>query len=179
MAHSLLRIPVPAAEPVVRAVAAVQQPDLVGANSVQLLAHVTVLGPFVPRDQVDAALMHRMAVVLRGVRPFAFTLSEAASFPDGTAYLVPDPDRPFRDLTARLCLEFPDYPPYGGAFVEVIPHLSVGAANHPSMHELLRNVVQPALPIAARAAEVELQWWDGAASQSIARWPLGFDRIEA
>jgi hypothetical protein len=41
-------------------------------------------------------------------------------------YLAPDPDEPFRKLTLAIWQRFPDRPPYGGAYPDIVPHLSVG-----------------------------------------------------
>jgi 2'-5' RNA ligase superfamily protein len=41
-------------------------------------------------------------------------------------YLAPRPDEPFRALTRAVCAAFPGYLPYGGAFADTIPHLTVG-----------------------------------------------------
>ena len=35
------------------------------------------------------------------------------------------PVEPFRALTAQLCDRWPEAPPYGGAYPEVVPHLTV------------------------------------------------------
>ena len=43
----------------------------------------------------------------------------------GTVYLAPSPAAPFRQLTHELFRRFPEHPPYGGAFDDVVPHLSV------------------------------------------------------
>lgn len=41
-------------------------------------------------------------------------------------WLAPEPAAPFAALTAAVHAAFPQYPPFGGAFAEVIPHLTVG-----------------------------------------------------
>ena len=41
-------------------------------------------------------------------------------------YLAPRPDEPFRALTRAVCAAFPSYLPYGGAFADTIPHLTIG-----------------------------------------------------
>jgi len=43
---------------------------------------------------------------------------EPRRFGDQVLYLAPAPDQPFRRLTDIIVREFPDYPPYGGAFRE-------------------------------------------------------------
>ncbi len=37
-------------------------------------------------------------------------------FGEDVPWLAPEPDEPFRDLTAAVWRAFPEQPPYGGAF---------------------------------------------------------------
>ncbi len=48
------------------------------------------------------------------------------AFPANVVYLAPDPAEPFVALTEALAAAFPDCPPYGGAFDEPVPHLTIG-----------------------------------------------------
>lgn len=77
-------------------------------------AHITLLFPFMAPEAIDDA-------VRQGIRD---ALAGAACFP-ATAYLAPEPAAPFIDLTERLMHHFPAYPPFGGEFASVIPHLTV------------------------------------------------------
>jgi hypothetical protein len=36
------------------------------------------------------------------------------------------PDEGFRALTRAVWSAFPDFPPYGGAFTEIVQHLTIG-----------------------------------------------------
>jgi hypothetical protein len=86
-----------------------------------LPAHVTLLSPFpAPSSGVVAA----MRGVLRGVQAFDVVFREVRSFGD-VSYLAPEPAKPFVELTHALVERFPAWPPYGGAFDEVIPHLTI------------------------------------------------------
>lgn len=91
-------------------------------------AHITVLYPFMPPDQVDDAVLEKVRDVLSRVRPFQFTLAGVARFA-ATAYLMPQPSLPFVELTEALVRRFPEFPPFGGAFKTVIPHLTVAHGN--------------------------------------------------
>jgi hypothetical protein len=46
---------------------------------------------------------------------------------DDVVWLAHHPDTGFRALTAAVSKAFPDCPPYGGAFTELVPHLNIGA----------------------------------------------------
>ena len=39
--------------------------------------------------------------------------------------LRPEPDEPFRAMTAALVAAFPEHPPYGGKYADPIPHATV------------------------------------------------------
>jgi len=45
---------------------------------------------------------------------------------DDVVWLAPHPDTGFRALIAAVSKAFPDCPPYGGAFTELVPHLTIG-----------------------------------------------------
>jgi 2'-5' RNA ligase len=87
-------------------------------------AHITVLFPFIAPEQIDAAVLERLKSVFANVKPFSFALSQVSRFP-GTAYLAPEPVQPFVALTNAVAQAFPAYPPYGGIYTSVIPHLTV------------------------------------------------------
>ena len=87
-------------------------------------AHITVLFPFMAAACIDTAVLHGIRAALAGARSFHFTLASVARFP-ATAYLEPEPADAFIDLTMRLARRFPQFPPFGGAFEAVIPHLTV------------------------------------------------------
>ena len=87
-------------------------------------AHITVLFPFMAADCIDAAVLQAIRQALAGARAFRFTLARVARFP-ATTYLEPEPAAAFIDLTTRLARRFPEFPPFGGEFDTVIPHLTV------------------------------------------------------
>jgi 2'-5' RNA ligase len=87
-------------------------------------AHITVLVPFMESALVSNAVLERAAAALRTVPAFVFRLATVGRF-DKVAYLAPDPGEPFVALTAAMVRAFPDYPPYGGQYATVVPHLTV------------------------------------------------------
>ena len=66
----------------------------------------------------------RATKTFQRTRPFGFRLEQIGRFPE-SLYLVPEPDEPFISLTEAIVREFPEYPPYGGKFTEIVPHLTV------------------------------------------------------
>jgi hypothetical protein len=100
--------------------------------SVGVPAHVTILYPFRPPPEIDADVLATLQSLFAGVRAFACDLVELRRFP-GVVYLAPVPDDPFRLLTQAVFARFPEAPPYGGAFAEVIPHLTLAQRPEPEI----------------------------------------------
>lgn len=89
-------------------------------------AHVTILFPFVPAARIDEPVRAQLRGLFAKAAPFAYRFERFARFEETTVYLAPTWPGPFRALTELVCDRWPEHPPYGGAFDEVIPHLTVG-----------------------------------------------------
>lgn len=120
MSQSALFVPVPEAEPWVKALR--ERYDPTAAAGVP--AHITVLFPFVPPDLLTDSDLARATKAFQRIRPFEFRLEKIDRFPE-SLYLVPEPDESFILLTEAVVREFPECPPYGGKFTEIVPHLTV------------------------------------------------------
>jgi hypothetical protein len=148
-------------------------------------AHVTVLYPFVAPAALDAGVRARVAALVEGLGPFTSSLAAVRSFGDEVLYLAPDPDLPFRRLTELLASAFPEHPPYGGAFAEPRPHLTITEGAPRAAMRSARIAIEPRLPVACSASEVVLM----AGSPAAATWrvlevfqlrqPAGGDRSPA
>lgn len=94
-------------------------------------AHVTLLFPFVAAPGIGEDVLATIQRAVGGAPEFDVSFQEVRRFepgggaPNGVVWLAPEPAAPFVSLTDRLREAFPDYPPYGGAFDEVIPHLTL------------------------------------------------------
>jgi 2'-5' RNA ligase len=126
-------------------------------------AHITALFPFAPADAIDTALEAAVGEVVAGLEPFDFRLTDVGTFPS-VLYLAPEPAQPFRELTHALWSRWPQFPPYGGAYDAVIPHLTVATGRQPP--DVIQRL-QRLLPLEARAAEVWLL-----TQESESRWAL-------
>lgn len=90
-----------------------------------LMAHITLLYPWVPPQEVDDALPH-LRDECAHIEPIEVNLNRTSVFPGGVYVLEPSPAAPVLGLIAKLAAAFPDYPPYGGQFGEDIrPHLTL------------------------------------------------------
>jgi hypothetical protein len=128
--------------------------------------HITVLGPFIPPSELTPAIETGLAELFTDIPAFDFRLAKVARFPL-VVYLAPEPADLFRALTEAVVDRFPGYPPYGGVFDEVIPHLTVaecetGMCEDPDaiLGEIERDIVG-VVPIEARAREVWLMEGNG------------------
>jgi hypothetical protein len=75
-------------------------------------------------------------------------------------YLAPEPRARFAALIQAAAGRWPAYPPYGGAYDEVIPHLTVGDILEPGMADGIAADASRALerlgPVSGRARAVTL-----------------------
>jgi 2'-5' RNA ligase len=117
-------------------------------------AHVTLLFPFVPVEELDEALFGELRTLFAAEPAFEFEMARVARFPE-IAWLAPEPDEPFRRLTELVFSRYPDYPPYEGIHDEVIPHLTVGEGDAAFQDEV-EAALTPHLPLNAEAREVVL-----------------------
>jgi hypothetical protein len=151
VAETALLVPVAAAEPLVRRHRRALDP----VAPLGVPAHVTVLYPFVPPDEVDQSVIDEVTAVLMRFSTFDFALTSVHRFPDGVLYLAPDPFQPFADITDALTHRWPEHRPYNGAFTSVIPHLTVAAADNAPM-DTLEAELNHGLPVKSRANAVWL-----------------------
>ena len=113
--------------------------------------HVTLLLPFADSAALPLA---DVRTLLGGFEPFEFELVEARRFEPSTGtvlWLAPEPAAPFVELTEALVDAFPAHRPYGGAFDDIVPHLTVADSRDRDLIERIDRDVGRALPIAARA----------------------------
>jgi 2'-5' RNA ligase len=156
--RTALIVPVPEAEPFVAGLRLRHDP----MAALGVPAHVTVLFPFAPPDDVDE---EGVAALAAAHGAFAFELAAVRRFGDEVTYLAPEPAAPFSALTDAVVGRWPAYPPYEGVHDEVIPHLTVG---------LGVVDVDVRLPIRCDARELDLleEAADGSWSTR-RRYPLG------
>ena len=128
---------------------------LIPVASRALPAHVTALWPFLPVEAADAAAERRLGELLAGVPAFSFALTRVAELADA-AVLLPEPATPFRALTRALWDEWPECPPYGGAFDDIAPHVTVAVDPPARERAAIEGALASRLPLPCRATEVLL-----------------------
>jgi 2'-5' RNA ligase superfamily protein len=117
--------------------------------------HVTVTYPFLHPDDVGEATIDRLEKICSETAGFEFSLTEVRWFGEAVVWLAPRPEDPFRRLSMLIEREFGTRP-YGGAYDEITPHLTIGDHGPVDQMRAAQDVVVPFLPIHARAAELAL-----------------------
>ena len=161
----VIRVPLPAALDGIR-----RRHDTGAAAGVP--AHITILFPFLPVAELTPILRRQLVAIAGTVAPFEVRFSAVGRFP-GVVYLVPEPDAPFRRLTAEFATRFPAYPPYGGAFDEVVPHLTLAESDSAPLDSIAMAAAR-SLPFRRDVQAIELLIPDGG-ERWHRRWriPLG------
>jgi len=171
--ESTLLVPVPSAEDSV----ARFRKRLDPASRLGVPAHVSVLYPFAPPARLDDAAMERLSVIFEGVGAFDFELAHVGWFDERVLYLAPEPASTFVGITNALTAGFPDYPPYGGEFPEVIPHLTLDRRSATVTLATVRASVARLLPLTVTIDRIDLQWWANHDCRRLRSWPLGLRTV--
>ncbi|HEX9065918.1 MAG TPA: 2'-5' RNA ligase family protein [Streptosporangiaceae bacterium] len=138
-------------------------------------AHVTVLAPFVPPAALDPAVLTALATAVGSVAAFRATFERVAWFGDRVVWLAPEPAARFVALTKAVWAAFPGCPPYGGAFDDVVPHLTIGDGQPAGVLAEAERAVLPVLPVIASVRAVTLMQGsrEPGSWQVLAEFPLG------
>jgi 2'-5' RNA ligase len=143
------------------------------AAKVGVPPHVTLLFPFMPAAALTPAIRRGLAEIAATVEPVDVRFAEVGRFP-GIVYLVPDPARPFAALTDAIAARFPEYPPYEGAFEEVIHHLTLVESATAPLDEIAL-AAQRHLPFTHRASVMEVLV-EGPDARWRGHWRIPFGR---
>jgi len=153
--QSVLAILVPEAEPLVESFRNIFDPSALEG----MPAHITINYPFLPMAEDSSDAIPALHELFAGFHSFAYSLVAVKRFP-WVAYLEPNPSQPFIDLIQAVAKRFPQSPPYGGTFAEIIPHLTVAEAKSEILIERIgwqfARTCDGKLPIKAVAKEVWL-----------------------
>lgn len=154
--ESALVVLVPEAEVVVESIRRKYDPSAAEG----MPAHITTLYPFLPPDQIDAAVLGVLRECFAGFAPFQFSLAAIQRVAADVLYLAPDPVKIFRELTCAVWDLYPQTPPYGGKHSDIQPHLTVAqSADQQRLSRITEDFghrFEKSLPIRATANEVAL-----------------------
>jgi 2'-5' RNA ligase len=166
--ETALIVGVPEAEPAVGAWRERFDP----AAAAGVPAHITVVYPFLDRGQVTDGVLAELAEILGGHRAFGVRLARARRFP-GVLYLAPEPAGGLRALTGSVTRRWPEAPPYGGQFAEIVPHLTVADGQEAGVLDMIEADVARRLPVSTRVAAVSLIACAGGSWSEYRRLALG------
>jgi 2'-5' RNA ligase len=117
--------------------------------------HVTVLWPFLEPDAVDHAVERDLGALFAGVAAFDVSLGAVGNFPDA-AFLSPEPAAAFVRLTELVWRQYPECPPFAGAYDDIVPHLTVALDPSEVDRQAIARELAPRLPLRTRACTVLL-----------------------
>lgn len=121
-------------------------------------AHITLLYPFAP-PELAMSQIDDLATLFQRIACFDFALIEVRRFPT-TAYLHPDKSELFAHMTVTIVARWPQYPPFGGQFPEVIPHLTVADRATVDVLNQVEEALKDRLPVRCHAAQAWLMCSD-------------------
>lgn len=133
--------------------------------------HVTVLYPFLGPGRLDPGVRRQLAAIVAGLAPFEVRFERLRRW-EGLVWIEPEDPRPFERLTAAVAARWPEHPPYGGLFDDVIVHLTVVESDEAPLEEV-EAVARAALPFSGRADRLEL-WRQDEAGRWRPHWRLPF-----
>lgn len=170
MGHTVLAVPVPALDEMVRERTAFYDASFVSADPDFVHAHITVLAPWAVQPTAeDLAQVKR---ITQALGPFNVKLSQIGEFADGVIHLRPEPDSQLRDLTSRLVSSFPQFPPYGGKYDGAVPHLTLDRRSATVTPQTVRAALDHLLPMTITVDRIDLQWWANHGCRRLRTWPL-------
>ncbi|MFJ9343034.1 2'-5' RNA ligase family protein [Streptomyces sp. NPDC101733] len=163
-----LIVRVPEAEPAVRG----WRERLDPSAQAGVPAHVTVIFPFLDESRIDSLVCSALADVLGRHQAFDLRFERCGRLPE-VSYLVPEPDTQLRQLTEAVADRWPEAPPYGGRFTEIVPHLTIAQGQGEAVLEEIEADLAGRLPFTSRVSSVELLVHDGTQWRERASFALG------
>jgi hypothetical protein len=152
-----LAIPVPEADPLLAAVAA-RFPEAVRKD---VPAHVSVLYPFRPADQLDDQVISALSELFAAQPVMAVKFGECRRRGE-FVYLRPTPVEGLDEVTSGVRRRWPDIAPYDGLYDDIEPHVTVASHTTPERaEEIEREIVPELVPISAELREAWLVVFHG------------------
>ncbi len=118
-------------------------------------AHITILYPFVPYEQLDAA-SEKLRQICAEIEPFDITVEGYGNFPR-FIYMKPKNEVPIRNLCHRVFEAFPDYLPFRGVYGDT-PTLHMTVGEFATEEERAAAIMPVYKPITFRAERVHVMY---------------------
>jgi 2'-5' RNA ligase superfamily protein len=119
---------------------------------------LTLLAPFVPRDELTAEHVDTLRSFFAARRPLDFELVRLDEFPGLVVYAVPEPDDELRATMRALWALYPEYPPYGRPGSDPPPHATLAQLGDDpaAVRAAAERRVEGLLPVRCVAGEASL-----------------------
>jgi 2'-5' RNA ligase len=114
-------------------------------------AHLTALYPFLPPARLTDGVLAQLQEICAAFPVIDVEFKSTSRFPNHL-YLEPEPADELVALTQAITAAWPETPPYGGAFDEIVPHITVtqeGQATSEQLGEIEADLLSR-LPIRTR-----------------------------
>ncbi|MET9962263.1 2'-5' RNA ligase family protein [Streptomyces sp. NPDC006326] len=131
----------------------------------------SVLFPFLDDSRMDGSVQADLADLIGGHRAFNLRFARFGRFPE-VLYAVPEPDTQVRRLTEAIVERWPEAPPYGGKFADVLPHLTIAQGVDEDVLGEIEAALLGSLPFTSRVSSVDLMVFDGTKWQEGASFRL-------
>jgi 2'-5' RNA ligase len=139
-------------------------------------AHVTLIYPFTDDSQLVSGRISEVRNAIEQFTAFEFALSEVRRFDnlpnESYLWLAPNPAEPFIEMVKALAAAFPEHPPFGGAYSEIVPHLTVAYSTDADVLGLVEEQLLGRLPITAHATTASIMEHADGKWRQRARLPL-------
>ena len=109
-------------------------------------AHITALYPFLPPSRLTDGVLAKLREICATVPVLDVEFATTSRFPDHL-YLEPRPAGALIALTEAIAATWPETPPYGGAFPDIVPHLTVAGGIHEEQLREIEADILSQLPI--------------------------------
>jgi 2'-5' RNA ligase len=119
-------------------------------------AHVTLLYPFVPAEQVDAGVLGELEWFFAGVDAFEVAFDRVGEFAQDGVVFLGARGRELEQLSTALARRWPECPPYDGKVEHPLPHLTAVRSDDPELRAQACAALQDGLPLTALLAHAEL-----------------------
>ena len=119
-------------------------------------AHVTLLYPFLPAEQVDEGVLGELEWFFAGVDAFEVGFDRVGEFAqDGVVFLAPGSSE-LEQLAGALARRWPECPPYAGKVPHPVPHLTAVHSSDAEVRAQACAALQDGLPLTALLGHAEL-----------------------
>lgn len=127
-------------------------------------AHLTLLYPFMDPVKLGPTQRGQLTEVFRGFAGLELSFSRIGRFPE-VLWIAPEPIEPVVAMVRAIAAAFPEYPPYGGQFETIIPHVTVAhgdgldlGALEPELRRRLSPPVTQRIDAAALFTAIRRRW---------------------